>query len=134
MQVFLRTNTSLFETCRRHYNWIKLLMKKSARFVGSLYIYHNARFKKLKGCHTASILATFWRIIYSYFMTNTIFILLQVFLSSNHFGDIWTCIYCVLYCLYCVFVLFRLCIFILTCFVCASVRVTATESQLNCSN
>jgi hypothetical protein len=33
-----------------------------------------------------------------------------------------TCIYCVLYCLYCVFVLFRLCIFILLCFFCTSVR------------
>jgi hypothetical protein len=37
------------------------------------------------------------------------------------------CIYCVLYCLYCVFVLFRLCIFILICFVCTSVRTTASE-------
>jgi hypothetical protein len=36
-------------------------------------------------------------------------------------------IYCVLYCLYYVFVLFRLCIFILICFVCTSVRNTATE-------
>jgi hypothetical protein len=44
-----------------------------------------------------------------------------------------TCIYCVLWCLYCVFVLFRLCIFILICFVCTSVRTTATEWQLNCS-
>ena len=42
-----------------------------------------------------------------------------------------TCIYYVLYCLYCVFVLFRLCIFILICFVCASVRTAATECQLN---
>ena len=46
---------------------------------------------------------------------------------------IGTCIYCVLYCLYCVFVLFRLYIyiyiyiFILICFVCTSVRTTATE-------
>jgi len=36
-------------------------------------------------------------------------------------------LYCVLYCLYCVFVLFRLCTFILICFVCTSVRTTATE-------
>jgi hypothetical protein len=43
------------------------------------------------------------------------------------FGNICTCMYCVLYCLYYVFVLFRLCIFILVCFVCASVRTTATE-------
>ena len=48
-------------------------------------------------------------------------------------GNMCTCIYCVLYCLYCVFVLFRLCIFILICFVCTGVRTTATESQLNCS-
>jgi len=31
------------------------------------------------------------------------------------------------------FVLFRLCIFILVCFVCTSVRTTATEWQVNCS-
>jgi len=37
------------------------------------------------------------------------------------------CIYCVLHCLCRVFVLFRLCIFILICFVCTSVRTTATE-------
>jgi hypothetical protein len=42
------------------------------------------------------------------------------------FGDMCTCTDCVLYCLYCVFVLFRLCIFII-CFVCTSVRATATE-------
>ena len=47
---------------------------------------------------------------------------------------ICTGIYCVLYCLYCVFVLFPLCIFILICFVCTSVRTTATEWQLNCSS
>ena len=34
------------------------------------------------------------------------------------FGNMCTCIYSVLYCLYCVFVLFRLCTFILICFVC----------------
>jgi hypothetical protein len=39
-----------------------------------------------------------------------------------------------MYCLYRVFVLFRLCIFILICFVCTSVRPTATEWKLNCSN
>jgi len=38
------------------------------------------------------------------------------------FGNMCTCIYCVLYCLYCVFRLFRLCIFILIYFVCTSVR------------
>ena len=43
------------------------------------------------------------------------------------FGNISTCIYFVLYCLYCVFVLLRLCIFILNCFVCTSVRANATE-------
>ena len=36
------------------------------------------------------------------------------------FGNMCTCIYCVL-------VLFHLCIFILICFVCTSVRTTATE-------
>jgi hypothetical protein len=35
------------------------------------------------------------------------------------FGIMYTCIYCVLYC---VFVLFRLCIFVLICFICAGVR------------
>jgi len=57
----------------------------------------------------------------------------------GYFGSRWTCIlpmctciYCVLNCLYCVFVLFRLCIFII-CFVCNSVRTTATEWKLNCS-
>ena len=49
------------------------------------------------------------------------------------FGNMCTCIYCVLYCLYCVFLLFRLCILILTCFVCTSVRTNA-EWKLNCSN
>jgi hypothetical protein len=43
------------------------------------------------------------------------------------FGNMCTCIYCVLYCLYCVFVLFCLCIFILICFVCTGVRTAATE-------
>ena len=37
VQVFLRINTWLFETCRRQYNWIKSLMKKSVHFVGSYY-------------------------------------------------------------------------------------------------
>jgi len=49
------------------------------------------------------------------------------------FGNMCTCIYCVSYCLYCFFVLFPLCIFILICFVCTSVRTTATEWKLNCS-
>ena len=40
-----------------------------------------------------------------------------------------------LFCIICTvfFVLFRLCIFILVCFVCTSVRTIATEWQLNCS-
>jgi hypothetical protein len=42
------------------------------------------------------------------------------------FGDMCTCIYCVLYFWYCFFVMFRLCVFILICFVCTSVRSTAT--------
>ena len=50
------------------------------------------------------------------------------------FGNTCTCIYCVLYCLYHVFVVFRLCIFILTCFVCTSVKTIPTEWQLYCSS
>ena len=46
---------------------------------------------------------------------------------SGYFGNMCPCIYCVLYCLYCVFALFRLCIFIVICFVCTSVKTTATE-------
>ena len=49
------------------------------------------------------------------------------FVTCGCFGNMCTCVYCVLYCLYCIFVLFRLCIFILICFVCTSVRTTATE-------
>jgi len=50
------------------------------------------------------------------------------FVMCGCFGNMCTCIYRVLYCLYCVsFLLFRLCIFILICFVCTSVRTTATE-------
>jgi len=45
----------------------------------------------------------------------------------GYFGNMCTSIYCVLYCLYCVIVLFRLCIFILICFVCTGVRTAATE-------
>ena len=62
------------------------------------------------------------------------------FVMCGCFGNMCTCIYyvlycfyCVLYCLYCVFVLFLLCIFILICFVCTSVRTTATDLKLNCS-
>ena len=36
-------------------------------------------------------------------------------------------------CLYCVFVSFRLCVFILICFICTTVRTTATELKLSCS-
>ena len=50
------------------------------------------------------------------------------------FGNMCPCIYCVLYYLYCVFVLFLSHIFILICFVCTSVRTTATEWKLNYSN
>ena len=38
VQVFLRMNNLMFETCRRHYNWIKTLMQK-VNFVGSFYIF-----------------------------------------------------------------------------------------------
>ena len=65
----------------------------------------------------------------------------------NLFCNVWVCVsvgfvmcgcfdsyvgvlvICVLVFLYCVFVLFRLCIFILICFVCTSVRTTATDSS-----
>jgi len=47
------------------------------------------------------------------------------------FGNMCTCISRVLCSFYCVFVLFRLCIFILICFVCTSARTTATEWKLN---
>jgi len=59
--------------------------------------------------------------------------LLAFILSCSLHQNMCTCIYYVLYCLYCVFVLFRLCIFILICFVCTSLRTTATEWKLNCS-
>jgi hypothetical protein len=49
------------------------------------------------------------------------------FVMCGCFGNMCTCIYCVLYFVYCVLVLFRLCKFILICFVCTSVRATATE-------
>jgi hypothetical protein len=53
------------------------------------------------------------------------------------FFNVWVCV-CVGFlmcgcsgntctCIYCVFVLFRLCIFILICFVCTGVRTAATE-------
>jgi hypothetical protein len=48
--------------------------------------------------------------------------------SRGCFGNMRTCIYCVLYCFYCVFVLFRYCTFILI-FVCTSVRTTASSSS-----
>ena len=38
------------------------------------------------------------------------------FVMCGCFGNMYTCMYCVLYCLYCVFALFRLCIlFVLLC-------------------
>ena len=43
------------------------------------------------------------------------------------FGNICACIYCVVYCLSCVFGLILLCIFIPICFVCTTLRSTATE-------
>jgi hypothetical protein len=49
------------------------------------------------------------------------------FVMCASFGNMRTCIYCVLQCLYYVFVMFYLCIFILICFVCTSVRTTANE-------
>ena len=38
VQVFLKMNTWLFETCRRQHNWIKSLIKRSVHFVASSYI------------------------------------------------------------------------------------------------
>jgi hypothetical protein len=55
------------------------------------------------------------------------------FVMCGCFGNVCTCIYCVSNCLYRVFVFFLLCIFILICFVCTGVRITATEWKLNCS-
>ena len=49
------------------------------------------------------------------------------FVMCGCLGTMCTCIYCVLYRLNCVFLLFRLCIFILICFICTTVRTTATE-------
>jgi len=39
VQVFLKMNTWLFETCRRHYNLIKLLIKKCAFCWFLLHVY-----------------------------------------------------------------------------------------------
>ena len=47
------------------------------------------------------------------------------FVMCGCFGNMYNFIYCVLYCLY-FFVLFRLCTFILICFVCTSVKSTST--------
>jgi hypothetical protein len=57
----------------------------------------------------------------------------SVWVFGNIYIYIYTSIYCIVYCLYWVFILFRLCIFILTYFVCTSVTTTATEWQINCS-
>jgi hypothetical protein len=67
----------------------------------------------------------------------------------NLFCNVWVCacvgfvmcvliicvLVCTVFCIVCTvfFVLFRLCIFIIICFVCTSVRTTATGWQLNCS-
>jgi len=55
------------------------------------------------------------------------------FVTCGCFGNMCPCIYCILHCLYCVFVLFHLCIFILICFICTSVRTTTIVWKLNCS-
>ena len=54
-------------------------------------------------------------------------VILTCFVMCVCFGNICTCIYCV-------FVLFRLCIFILICFVRTNLRTTAIGWQINCSN
>ena len=38
VQVFLRMNIWMFEKCRKHYNWIKTLLKKSEHFVCPYYV------------------------------------------------------------------------------------------------
>jgi len=49
VQLFLRMNTWMFKTCRRHYNQIKLLMQKVwILLVFITYVYQNTRFKKRK--------------------------------------------------------------------------------------
>jgi hypothetical protein len=49
VQVFLRMNTWLFETCWRHYTWIKSLMKKVCILLVLItYMYHNAHVTKCK--------------------------------------------------------------------------------------
>jgi len=61
-------------------------------------------------------------------------VVLACFVMSGCFGgNMCTFIYCVLCCSCCVFVLFRLCVFILICFICTSVRTTATAWKLFCS-
>jgi hypothetical protein len=62
--------------------------------------------------------------------TITALILVNYYLFGNMYILL---IYCVLYCVNCVFVLVCLCIFILICFVCTSVRTTATEWKFNCT-
>jgi hypothetical protein len=48
------------------------------------------------------------------------------------FGNMYTCIYCVLYCLYCVFVLFRLCMF--SYLFCLYYHRVTTQLQFNNNN
>jgi hypothetical protein len=55
------------------------------------------------------------------------------FIMCGYFGNMCTCIYCFVFFVLWFFVLFRLCIFILICYVCFSVRSSATELQLNLS-
>jgi hypothetical protein len=62
------------------------------------------------------------------------FVMCERVCMCGRVGNMYTCIYCVLYCLYCEFVFFRLRLLILLCFVCTSVKTTATEWQLNCSD
>jgi hypothetical protein len=53
------------------------------------------------------------------------------FVMCVSFGNMCTCIYCVLYCFYCVFcfVMIHLRIFIRICFVCISVSVRTTPNR-----
>jgi hypothetical protein len=55
------------------------------------------------------------------------FVYVEGFVMCGCFVNMYTRIYCVLYFFTVLFVLFRLCIFILICFVCTSVGTIVTE-------
>jgi hypothetical protein len=64
VQVFLRMNTCMFETCRRRYNLIKSLMKKVCIVLVIItLVYQNARFKKRKVLRTPKRMNV-WEILF----------------------------------------------------------------------